>query len=656
LNAARLAAPGQGAASFFVRVNIRRGRIAADCESAGTAERVDLMVEVIPRNVLFGNPQRVNPRIAPDGERLAWVAPRDGVLNVWVAPLRDGVIDEAAARPVTDDTDRGIRVFFWMWDGRHLVYLRDTTGDENRHLWVVDLESGAARNLTPVDGVQARIVGIRPSRPGEILVGLNHPDPRLHDVYRVDVATGDRNRVVANSGYVGWLPDEDLVVRAALAPRKRGGFDLVVRDDADADWRPLIEIPADDVPPTGLLSFSGDGRSLLAVSSIGTETGELTRIDVATGRRDRIDGDPEADVVGAMLHPDTREPQVVAVRKERNEYRVLHAEVADDFAAVSALHRGDWELLGRDGADRRWLIAFSADTSPASYYLYDRTDRAGRLLFDSRPELARYPVAEVEPFEFTARDGLRVHGYATFPPGGAREDLPTVLLVHGGPQQRDTWRFEPEAQWLANRGYLCIQVNFRGSTGYGKAFVTAGDREWGGRMQDDLTDAVDHVVKRGWADTTRVAIFGRSYGGFAALAGAAFTPDVFRCAVDVVGPSSLLTLFATMPPYWTAMADQLYRRIGDPRTEEDFLWSRSPLSRVADIRIPVFIAQGANDARVKQTESAQIVEALTAAGIEHEYLLFPDEGHCFDKPRNRLTFYSRAEHFLARHLGGRCEA
>jgi dipeptidyl aminopeptidase/acylaminoacyl peptidase len=228
--------------------------------------------------------------------------------------------------------------------------------------------------------------------------------------------------------------------------------------------------------------------------------------------------------------------------------------------------------------------------------------------------------------------------------------------VHGGPQQRDTWGFDAEAQWLADRGYLCVQVNFRGSTGYGKSFVTAGDREWGGKMQDDLTDAVHHVVRHGLADAARVGIYGRSYGGFAALAAAAFTPDLFRCAVDIVGPSNLLTLFASMPPYWTSMAEQLYKRIGDPRTDEQFLWSRSPLSRVGDIRIPVLIAQGANDARVKQTESEQIVAALAEAGIDHEYIVFPDEGHCFDKPENRLTFYARAERFLARHLDGRCEA
>src|ERR1700722_9883298 len=286
--------------------------------------------------------------------------------------------------------------------------------------------------------------------------------------------------------------------------------------------------------------------------------------------------------------------------------------------------------------------------------------RTGGFLFDSRPELARYELAPMEPFSFTARDGLTIHGYATFPPGAGRENLPMVLDVHGGPWARDAWGFDPEAQWLANRGYLCVQVNFRGSTGYGKAFVNAGDREWGGRMQDDLSDAVAYVTGQApggqhWADPARVAIYGGSYGGYASLAGAAFTPELFRCAVDIVGPSNLKTLIETIPPYWAPMIAQFHNRVGDPGKDADFLWSRSPLSRAADIAIPLLIAQGANDPRVKQAESEQIVAALENAGIEHEYLLFPDEGHGFAKPENRLRFYAAAERFLAHHLGGRAE-
>ena len=322
---------------------------------------------------------------------------------------------------------------------------------------------------------------------------------------------------------------------------------------------------------------------------------------------------------------------------------------------MRALHAGDPSFSGRNEADTTWLIAFNVDAGSVTYFMYDRPTKTGRLLFSARPALDGYELAAMEPFSFPARDGLVIHGYLTFPPGLGRTGLPAVVDVHGGPQVRDTWGYNPEAQWLANRGYLCIQVNYRGSTGYGKAFVAAGDREWGGKMHDDLVDAVDYAVSQGWADRSKVAIYGGSYGGYAALVGAAFTPDVFCCAVDIVGPSNLKTLLETIPPYWAPMIAQLYRRVGNPETDAEFLWSRSPLSRARDIRIPLLIAQGANDPRVKQAESEQIVAALTEAGIDHEYMLFPDEGHGFAKPENRIKFYTTAERFLAKYLGGRYE-
>ncbi len=323
--------------------------------------------------------------------------------------------------------------------------------------------------------------------------------------------------------------------------------------------------------------------------------------------------DTQADVSGVRVHPDTREPQIVAFQKDRSEYLVLDPSVADDLTAIRALHPGDPVFIGADDADATWLVAFTNDSGPIPYFAYDRASRTGRFLFENRPALSRYELSSMEPFSFTARDGLTI------------------------------------------RGYLCVQVNYRGSTGYGKAFVNAGDREWGGRMQDDLVDAVAFITGQGWADPGRVAIYGGSYGGYAALAGAAFTPDLFCCAVDIVGPSNLKTLIETIPPYWAPMIAQFHRRVGDPEKDAEFLWSRSPLSRVSDIRIPLLIAQGANDPRVKQAESEQIVAALEAAGIDHEYMLFPDEGHGFAKPDNRLRFYAAAERFLARHLGGRAE-
>jgi dipeptidyl aminopeptidase/acylaminoacyl peptidase len=629
------------------------------------------MVDLIPREVLFGNPERISPHISPDGTRLAWIAPHEGVLNVWVAPIGTASasgVDWDAATVVTDDADRGIRVFAWARDGRHLLYLQDTGGDENWRLYDVDMDTPAAaadgktgwakRDLTPYDGIQARIIATKKSHRDEVLVGMNRDNPQLHDVYRLDLKTGNLAKLIENPGYAGWLADEDMVVRGALSPLPDGGFDLLVRDNAEADWRTLLTISADDAPASAVLSFTCDGKSLLAVSSLGVDTGRLVRIDLdpdASGDAEVLLEDPAADVAGAMLHPDTREPQIVVVVKDRAEYHVLDPAVEQDYEAIRALHSGDPQLMGRDEADTTWLVAFTDDAGPVRYYAYDRASRTGSFLFESRPELSSYELAPMEPFSYLTRDGLTVHGYVTFPPGAGRSGLPMVLNVHGGPQARDEWGFDPEAQWLANRGYLCVQVNYRGSTGYGKAFVSAGDREWGAKMHDDLIDAVRYVVDQGWADPDRIAIYGGSYGGYAALVGAAFTPDAFRCAVDIVGPSNLKTLLETIPPYWAPIKAQLYKRVGNPETDEQFLWSRSPLSRARDIRIPLLIAQGANDPRVKQAESEQIVAALAEAGIDHEYMLFPDEGHGFAKPENRLKFYAAAERFLARYLDGRFE-
>jgi dipeptidyl aminopeptidase/acylaminoacyl peptidase len=614
------------------------------------------MPELIPLPVLFGNPERIMPRLSPDGALLAWIAPHEGVLNVWVAPIDpDQGVDWTAAKVVTDDSDRGIRQFAIAHDGRHLLYLQDKGGDENWRLYDVDLPTMQRRDLTPFDGVQTQIIGLERGRPDEVLLGLNQANPRLHDVYRLDLVTGELTKEIDNPGYIGWLADADLQVRAAAAPQADGGYLLMVRSGADADWRELLRIPAEDAESTELLCFAADGGSLLLASSVDAQASRLVRIDLATGATEVLAEDPDADVSGVRVHPDSREPQIVTFLKDRSVYRVLDPSVAGHVEAIRRLHPGDPVFAHGDDADRVWLAAFTNDVGSVSYYTYDTASGTASFLFEARPELARYELAAMEPFSFAARDGLTVHGYLTFPPGVDRSGLPTVLLVHGGPWARDTWGFDPHAQWLASRGYLCIQVNFRGSTGYGKAFLNAGDREWGAKMQDDLSDAVAHAIHQGWADPSKVAIFGGSYGGYAALAGAAFTPGIYCCAVDIVGPSNLITLIQTIPPYWTPMISMFHRRVGDPDKDRDFLWSRSPLSVASQIKIPLLIAQGANDPRVKQAESEQIVAALAEHGIDYDYMLFPDEGHGFAKPENRLKFYAAADQFLSRYLGGRTD-
>jgi dipeptidyl aminopeptidase/acylaminoacyl peptidase len=612
------------------------------------------MAELIPREILFGNPERVSPRLSPDSGRLAWIAPHDGVLNVWVAPIGpDSGVDWGQAQVVTHDTDRGIRVFAWAHDNRHLLYLQDVGGDENWRLYDVDLVTDEHRDLTPFDGVQTQLVALERDFPGQVLIGLNKDNPQLHDVYRLDLETGSLTMEVTNPGFVGLMADASLTVRGAVAPEPDGGMRLLVRDAPDDDWRELMAIPAEDALTTDPVAFSKDGASLLLISSFGAQTARLVRKDLATGAETVLAGDDTADVSGVKIDPLTREPQVVTVLKDRSEYLVLDPAV--DLESIRALHHGDPVFVSADDTDQTWLVAFTDDAGPVHYYACERTSGKASFLFEQQPALNAYTLAPMTPFSFLARDGLEIHGYATFPADGPQSGLPAVLTVHGGPWARDVWGFDPNAQWLANRGYLCLQVNYRGSTGYGKAFVNAGDREWGAKMQDDLTDAVGYAVQQGWADKKRVAIFGGSYGGYAALAGAAFTPDVYACAVDYVGPSNLKTLIETVPPYWAPIIAQFYRRVGHPEKDADFLWSRSPLSRASEIKIPLLIAQGANDPRVKQAESEQIVAALRAAGIDHEYMLFPDEGHGFAKPENRMRFYAAAEKFLAKHIGGRVQ-
>jgi len=614
----------------------------------------DAEVALVPRRVLFGNPERVSPQVSPDGRRLAWVAPDEGVLNVWVADLDSGP-DGDSARAVTADRDRGIRTFVWAHDGRHLLYIQDQGGDENWRLFGVDLVDGGIRDLTPFPEVQARIEGIDKRFPDTVLVGLNRDNPQLHDVFRLTLSTGALEKVVENPGFIGFLPDGELVVRAAVAPRADGGMTLLVRDGAADEWRPLLEIAPEDALTSSPVAFTLDGAGLYVITSAGSNAARLVHLDCFGGDLRELAADPVYDVSSVRLHPDTRVPQVVGFVRERTAYEVLDPSVAEDIEALTALEDGDLVLAGEDDADALWLAAFTADDGPVRYYAWDRGARQARFLFEHQPELSGYRLAPMEPFSFTARDGLRINGYLTFPPGQPRTARPTVLNVHGGPWGRDTWGFDPEAQWLANRGYLCVQVNFRGSTGYGKDFVNAGDRQWGAAMHDDLLDAVAEVVGRGCADPARIGIYGGSYGGYAALVGAAFTPDVFACAVDIVGPSSLKTLIESIPPYWAPLVAVFHARVGNPATEEDFLWSRSPLSRVEGVRIPLLIAQGANDPRVKKAEAEQFVAALRERGIDHEYLLFDDEGHGFAKPENRLRFYTEAERFLSRHLGGRFE-
>src|SRR5689334_8913210 len=398
--------------------------------------RHEPMAELIPRQVLFGNPERISPRISPDASTLAWIAPHEGVLNVWTAPVGPDGVDWAAARVVTDDTDRGIRIFIWAHDGRHLLYLQDTGGDENWRLHDVDLRTMQRRDLTPFEGVRAELIATEKKFPTDILIGLNRDNPQLHDVYRLDLVTGELVKEVENPGFIGWVADAELVVRCGIAPQPDGGLVIMIRDDAGQDWRPLLSIAAEDALTSQPLVFSADGGSLLALSSIGANTARLVRIHLAGGATEVLAEDPEADVTGIRIHPDTREPQFVVFEKERSHYLALDPAYEPDLAAIRALHPGDPAGSMGDDDDRLWLVAFTNDTGPCPYYAYNPETRQRRFLFDHQPELSRYELAPMEPVEFTARDGLTMHGYATFPPDAGRSGLPMVLNVHGGPWAR----------------------------------------------------------------------------------------------------------------------------------------------------------------------------------------------------------------------------
>ncbi|KPJ96662.1 MAG: peptidase S9 [Gemmatimonas sp. SG8_17] len=606
---------------------------------------------LIPRETLFGNPEKATPEISPDGDRMAYLAPSDGVLNVWV-----GHVGQDDYRPVTHDTERGVRVFSWAHDARHILYLQDAGGDENWRLFSVDLDTGKEADLTPFDSVQVHIVHHDKRHPNELLIAMNRDDERLHDVYWLDLRSGKLELVAKNPGNVAsWVVDAAMTVRGAVASTAEGGFDLLVRDRQETDWRTLLSWDAEDALNSGPVGFTLDGESIYILDSHGVNAAALVKLEIATGHKEMIAQDPHYDVSDVTVHPDTYEVQMVSFVKARIQHQVVDPTIAEDVAAISRLNAGDFGIYNRTHDDNIWLVGFTQDHQPFSYYVYDRSLKEGTFLFYSRPELANYTLTAMEPVSFQARDGRTIQGYLHTPHGAERNNLPMVLNVHGGPWHRDTWGYVPESQWLANRGYAVLQVNFRGSTGFGKDFLNAGDKEWGGRMHDDLVDGVHWAIETGIADPKRIAIYGGSYGGYAALVGATFTPDLFSCAVDIVGPSNLLTFIETIPPYWSTYLAMIHRRVGNPATEADFLRSRSPLFHVDRIKIPMLIAQGANDPRVKQSESEQIVAAMKDKGIDHEYMLFPDEGHGFAKPENRLRFHEAAEKFLAKHLGGRVE-
>ena len=613
---------------------------------------------LIPRRVFFGNPDRTQVTISPDGAHLAWLAPRDGVLNVWVAPRER----PADARPVTADAGRGIRFYAWAYTGRDILYIQDKGGDENWRVYSADVNTGEVGDLTPFDGVAAQIVGLSHRRPDELLVALNNRDPQWHDIYRVNLTTGERTLLLQHDRFIGVEVDDDLTIRAAIQMTPSGGLDIF-RADGD-DWTLWQAFPAEDMLTASIVGFDKTGHVLYLRDSRDRDTAALVAIDITTGERSLLAADERADADLVLRHPTERHVQAVAFDYERKEWQVLDPAIAADMAFLRGVTDGDAEITSRSLDDRFWLVAYVVDDGPVRYYLYDRQRQAADFLFTNRAELEGLPLANMRPAVVPARDGLNLVVYYTLPPGSDSDGdgipdapLPLVFIPHGGPWGRDTWGFNGWHQWLANRGYAVLSVNFRSSTGFGKSFTNAGDFEWGGKILADQQDGVQWAIAQGIADPARVAVMGGSFGGYSTLAGLTFYPEVFACGVDIVGPSNLITLLETIPPYWKPMIELFTMRVGDHRTEEGraLLKAHSPLTYVDRIVRPLLIAQGANDPRVKQAESDQIVTAMQAKGIPVAYALYPDEGHGFARPQNNLSFAALAEAFLARCLGGRVQ-
>lgn len=610
------------------------------------------MVPLIPLRHLFDNPERAGARLSPDGRLISWLAPRAGVMNVWVGDAEGG-----EPWPVTDDRHRGIRAHLWSRDSTRILYLQDAGGDENNHVYCVDARGGRARDLTPFPGVKAGLIAAPRATPRHILVSMNLRDRSLFDAWRITLATGRIELVGANPGDIlGWLEDRRGLVRAAVSQTPAGDYRVLVRDGEGDDLRVVAEYANEDGGHP--YAFTPDGRRLWVGSAKGSDLTRLVELDPADGSERVIDGDERADLSGPVINGRTGELLGAVYLRDRLVMHAFDERLAADWEVLRGLHPGDPHITGQDADETAMIVAFNDDRDPGATYLYDRETRTARFLYRPRPWLDPEVLAPMRPVTVTSRDGLALHSYLTLPVGVEPRGLPAVLVVHGGPWSRDAWGYDAEAQLLANRGYAVLQVNYRGSTGFGKAFTHAAEREFAGKMHDDLIDGVDWLVSEGIADPARLGIYGGSYGGYAALVGASFTPDVFACAVSVVGPSSLVTLVRSFPAYWKPLlAGSWYRYVGEPDdpAQRADMEARSPMSRVDHIVAPLLVIQGANDPRVTKAESDQIVAALRARGVEVEYIVKDDEGHGFVRPENRMDVYRALERFLARHLGGRAE-
>jgi len=618
--------------------------------------------DLIDRSDLFGNPVASQGRISPDGEWVSWIAPDEGVMNVWVAPASN----PSSGTVVTDDRHRGISNHLWSVDSKYVLFVKDNDGDENFHVYATDPRTGETRDLTPLpDGIRAQLMGVSRDRPGVILVGTNERNPQLTDLYEYSLTTGERTLIAENPGYASFITDNTYKPRMAMVPQPDGGMKAVYLNEDLTPGDVFADIPSEDMLNTNIVQFSRDNDTVYMIDSRDRNLAAGVAVDLTTGER-RVLVEPEkADLSNIIVDNETYEPIAYATNYLQEEWTPLNEEVASEFEFLSSKIDGEYQISSRTTDDTKWIVYGGSAEAPGQYYVYDRDADTLTPWFETRPALADAPLQPMHPLELKSEDGLTMVSYLTLPPGSdpdgdGRPDkaVPMLLWVHGGPWARDSYGYNTVHQWMANRGYAVLSVNYRGSTGFGKDFTNAAVGEFAGKMHSDLVDAVDWAVAEGIAQEDKVAIGGGSYGGYATLTGVAFTPDRFACGVDIVGPSSLVTLIESFPEYWKPfLAGTWFRYVGDPADPEQRkdLLARSAISRIDDIKVPLLVGQGGNDPRVTKQEADNLVEAMQAKGLPVTYINYPDEGHGFQKPENRMSFFAAMEGFLGTCLGGRVQ-
>lgn len=622
--------------------------------------------DLLPLQLLLAPATNLAPLVSPDGRWISFLRPVDGAMNLFVAPS-DSI---GAARPVTTHTGRGLQPFDvsgnvlyrWTPDSRHLLFPQDRDGDEKWNLHLVDIATREERNLTPMPGKEVSFLSFDERDPTKAAIAVKDRSPWFPDLYRLDLTTGERTLILRNDRMLAVIPDHQLRARVGLAIAPDGTLDLY-RPTADGGWAMLWDIGPDDAPAINATAYlqawgvDRDNRHLYLFDTEGRDLTSLVALDLETGKRTLLAESGESDIAGVLYHPTTYALQAFASMWTRTTWHAVDPSIAPDLARLARVDGGDLKVLSRSADLSRWIVQYMHSDAPTSFVLYDRASGRVTPLFVGTPSLAGLPLSPLHPYEVTTPDGLRFVSYYLLPPRSDRDGdgipnspQPTVVLVHGGPSdERAQWAYGPFVHWLANRGYAVLYVNYRGSAGFGKAFMNAQNMEWGGKMHSDVLQQVDWAIGKRITAPGRVAIVGGSYGGYATLVGMTMTPERFACGVSLVGPSNLERFM----PHWNV--DRMSKVVGDPRTDAGraFLRSRSPINFAANTKHPVLIGQGSNDSRVPQYQSDTVVAAMQKAGVPVVYAVYGDEGHGLLRPANSFSFWAIGEQFLARCLGGR---